>query len=80
MKIKLGRYVCPGQVPIVVTSKGTPTEVEEHGPWIEYHLALDTGEGEKPQWAQSFERPQTVWYELFYGLLDSGYVHESEDS
>ncbi len=66
MKIQLGRYVCDGQVPIVVTAKGTPPGEPTHGPWITYHL-----EGAP-------EHSTVVVWTTFEALLELGYRHESE--
>lgn len=67
--IRLGRYECPGRVPIIVEDKGTPAESDTYGPWIRYRFEWEPVGSAVP-----------VLFTDFLTLLAFGYVHTESKS
>lgn len=64
--VKLGRYECPGEVPIIVTDSGQRDGYRT--PWVKYRF----------EWEDADEGC-AVTLPLFRELLAHGYVHVSDE-
>lgn len=63
----LGKYECPGQVPIVLIDNGDLGN-EMHGPWVKYRFQWETD-----------EQAESVLSTAFESLLQIGYEHTGAD-